>query len=155
MNSLAALLLAVAAGSAPVVSLSPDQVLASVNRSWTGIGEGPFVRDREVGPLGLVACSGKQLCISQGVSGGTVLTITLTGDVQTQGASARYLAAQAMLVSLTSPGAPARPAVTADRLAVTDGKPASAQLGPTCMRVTPIGGRVLDTLFSRQQFCGP
>ncbi len=149
MKALATLLLAAAVGSVPVVSLGPDQVLAAVNRSWIASGEVAFVRHGEVGPLGIIACSGKQLCISQDVERGAVSKITLTGDVGTQAASARYLKAQAMLVGLTSPGAPSRPAVTADRLAVTDGQPASAQLGPTCMRVAPVGGRLLNSLFSR------
>lgn len=133
--------------AAAISALTPEQVLATLNRAWVEPGRPPFI-SHGVGTLGHLACSGRSLCLMQDTRLGT---LTLTGDVSSQDRSSGYLMAQALLVGLVSSGAPAQPAITADRLAVTDGKPANAQLGPVCMRVEPFTGQMLSTTFERRR----
>lgn len=136
-----------------MVAMSAEQVLASLNAAWAAQGEAAFRRSERRSARGVTACSGGALCVELTGTPEWVATVTLTGPAGTRDTSQRYLAAQALLVGLTAPGAPFRPAVTADRLAVGDVRPADAQLGLTCMHVQVSGGTMVTT-FSRGR-CDP
>ena len=141
-------LAATAASTPPVTAMSAAQLMSTLNSLWTAQGEPAFV---EPDPPATGACSGPSLCVKLKGGPARVEVVTLTGSSETRVSSGRYLLAQAMLVRLTAPGAPMRPAVTADRLAVEDGRPVEAQLGPTCMRAAVSGARTLVTTFSRRR----
>lgn len=144
------LLAAVASSAPPVAAMSAAQLMSVLNAAWTARGEPAFV---EPGLRAVRACSGPSLCVELKGGPARVEGVTLSGSNETQPASARYLIAQGLLIQLIAPGAPIRPAVTADRLTVEDGRAAEAQLGPTCMRVSMSGPRTMRTTFSRRP-CG-
>ena len=134
--------------------MTAEQALAAVNAAWSANGETPFTRTaRGGGAPGLSACGGLGLCLLFTAAGSAVNAVSLTGPAEGQAASARYLSAQALLIQLTAPGAPFRPALTADRLAVSDMQTAEAQLGLTCMRVQRLSAGSISTTFSRRR-CG-
>ena len=149
---LAIFLVATAATAAPVAPMNAARLLSEFNGAWAARARPAF----EVEPVstkiatGLRACSGPSLCVTLGGGPDRVETVNLVGSVGTQELSGRYLTAQAILIALTAPGAPVRLAVTADRLAVGDGRAAEAQLGPTCMRVSLSSSRLMITTFSRR-----
>ena len=143
-----------ATAAPPVVTLGARQVLASLNAAWTARGEPPFAATGERSAPGSIACSARRLCVAFMGAPDRSAAVKLTGPVGMREDSQRYVQAQVLLVTIVAPGAPFRPAVTADRLAVGDSLPADAQLGPTCMHVEVSDGAMSTTISHRRCLAG-